>query len=36
MRAADIVRKHRNLVYVQALKWIQTSGGRGGKRVSKP
>jgi predicted metal-dependent phosphoesterase TrpH/glycosyltransferase involved in cell wall biosynthesis len=35
MRAADIVRKHRNLVYVQALKWIQTSGGRGGKRVSK-
>jgi predicted metal-dependent phosphoesterase TrpH/glycosyltransferase involved in cell wall biosynthesis len=35
MRAADIVRKHRNLVYVQALKWIQTSGGRGGRRVSK-
>ena len=32
MRAADIVRKHRNLVYVQALKWIQTSGGRGGRR----
>ncbi len=31
MRAADIVRKHRNLVYVQALKWIQTSGGRGGR-----
>jgi len=36
MRAADIVRKHRNLIYVQALKWIQTSGGRGGRRVSKP
>jgi predicted metal-dependent phosphoesterase TrpH/glycosyltransferase involved in cell wall biosynthesis len=34
MRAADIVRKHRNLVYVQALKWIQTSGGRGGRRVA--
>ena len=31
MRAADIVHKHRNLVYVQALKWIQTSGGRGGR-----
>jgi hypothetical protein len=35
MRAADIIRKHRNLVYVQALKWIQTSGGRGGRRASK-
>lgn len=34
MRAADIVRKHRNLVYVQALKWIQTSGGRGGRRLA--
>ena len=32
MRQADIVRKHRNLVYVQALKFIQTSGGRGGRR----
>jgi hypothetical protein len=31
MRAADIVRKHRNLVYVQALKFLQTSGGRGGR-----
>jgi len=31
MRNADIVRKHKNLVYVQALKFIQTSGGRGGK-----
>ena len=35
MRAADIVRKHRNLVYVQALKWIQTSGGRGGRRQER-
>ena len=25
MRDADIVRKHKNLVYVQALKWMQTS-----------
>jgi predicted metal-dependent phosphoesterase TrpH/glycosyltransferase involved in cell wall biosynthesis len=33
MRNADIVRKHKNLVYVQALKFIQTSGGRGGKGV---
>ena len=31
MRNADIVRKHKNLVYVQALKFIQTSGGRGGR-----
>ena len=31
MRAADIVRKHKNLVYVQALKFLQTSGGRGGR-----
>jgi predicted metal-dependent phosphoesterase TrpH len=30
MRDADIVRKHKNLIYVQALKWIQTAGGRGG------
>ena len=30
MRDADIVRKHKNLVYVQALKLLQTSGGRGG------
>ena len=36
MRAADIVRKHRNLVYVQALKWIQTGGGRGGRRTEHP
>jgi predicted metal-dependent phosphoesterase TrpH/glycosyltransferase involved in cell wall biosynthesis len=33
MRDADIVRKHKNLVYVQALKFIQTSGGRGGKAL---
>jgi hypothetical protein len=33
MRDADIVRKHKNLVYVQALKWLQTGGGRGGKRL---
>jgi len=32
MRDADIVRKHKNLVYVQALKWLQTGGGRGGRR----
>ena len=31
MRVADIVHKHRNLVYVQALKFLQTSGGRGGR-----
>jgi len=33
MRDADIVRKHKNLVYVQALKFIQTSGGRGGRGI---
>ncbi len=32
MRSADIVRKHKNLIYVQALKFLQTSGGRGGLR----
>ena len=31
MRDADIVRKKRNLVYVQTLKWLQTGGGRGGR-----
>ncbi len=36
MRDADIVRKKRNLVYVQALKWLQTGGGRGGKRAATP
>jgi predicted metal-dependent phosphoesterase TrpH/glycosyltransferase involved in cell wall biosynthesis len=34
MRDADIVRKHKNLVYVQALKFLQTSGGRGGKQLT--
>jgi hypothetical protein len=34
MREADIVRKHKNLVYVQTLKFLQTSGGRGGKRLA--
>ncbi len=34
MRTADIVRKHKNLIYVQALKWLQTGGGRGGRRAS--
>ncbi len=32
MRDADIVRKQKNLIYVQALKLLQTGGGRGGKR----
>jgi predicted metal-dependent phosphoesterase TrpH len=35
MRAADIVRKHKNLVYVQALKFLQTSGGRGGRSLTE-
>ena len=34
MREADIVRTHKNLVYVQALKFLQTSGGRGGKSLA--
>ena len=34
MRDADIVRKKRNLVYVQTLKWLQTGGGRGGRRTA--
>jgi predicted metal-dependent phosphoesterase TrpH/glycosyltransferase involved in cell wall biosynthesis len=34
MRSADIVHKKKNLVYVQTLKWLQTGGGRGGRRVS--
>jgi predicted metal-dependent phosphoesterase TrpH/glycosyltransferase involved in cell wall biosynthesis len=34
MREADIVRKHKNLVYVQALKFLQTSGGRGGRSLA--
>jgi predicted metal-dependent phosphoesterase TrpH/glycosyltransferase involved in cell wall biosynthesis len=36
MRDADIVRKKRNLIYVQALKWLQTGGGRGGRRKAAP
>jgi predicted metal-dependent phosphoesterase TrpH len=35
MRDADIVRKHKNLIYVQALKLLQTGGGRGGRRRGK-
>jgi hypothetical protein len=34
MREADIVRKQRNLVYVQALKFLQTTGGRGGRSLA--
>jgi predicted metal-dependent phosphoesterase TrpH/glycosyltransferase involved in cell wall biosynthesis len=34
MRDADIIRKQRNLIYVQALKLLQTGGGRGGRRRS--
>ncbi len=34
MRDADIVRKHKNLVYIQTLKQLQTAGGRGGARRS--
>jgi predicted metal-dependent phosphoesterase TrpH/glycosyltransferase involved in cell wall biosynthesis len=30
IRDADIVRKHKNLIYVQALKFLQTTGGRAG------
>lgn len=33
MRASDLVRLHKNLVYVQTLKFLQTSGGRGGRRT---
>ncbi len=32
MRSADIVRKHKNLVYVQALKWMQAAAGQAGGR----
>ena len=35
MREADIVRKHKNLAYVQALKFLQTSGGRGGRSLAQ-
>jgi predicted metal-dependent phosphoesterase TrpH/glycosyltransferase involved in cell wall biosynthesis len=34
MREADIVRKHKNLAYVQALKFLQTTGGRGGRSLA--
>ncbi len=38
MRSADIVRKHKNLVYVQALKWMQAASGHAGgrKEVADP
>ena len=38
MRNADIVRKHKNLVYVQALKWMQAASGQAGgrKEVADP
>ena len=36
MRDADIVRKHKNLIYVQALKFLQTVRGRGGGGSGKP
>ena len=32
MREADIARKHKNLVYVQALKLLQTASGQAGAR----
>jgi predicted metal-dependent phosphoesterase TrpH len=35
MRDADIVRKHKNLVYVQALKFLQTSGRPAGARRAR-
>ena len=35
MRSADIVRKHKNLVYVQALKWMQARRRRAGARRSR-
>jgi predicted metal-dependent phosphoesterase TrpH/glycosyltransferase involved in cell wall biosynthesis len=34
MRDADIVRKHKNLIYVQALKLLQTTGRPSGARRS--
>ena len=33
MRDAEIVRKTKNMVYVQTLKFLQTSGGRGGRSL---
>ena len=37
MRDADIVRKHKNLIYVQALKLLQTTGrsGAGARRPAR-
>ncbi len=34
MRDAEIVRKQKNMVYVQTLKFLQTSGGRGGRSLA--
>ncbi len=34
MRSADIVRKHKNLVYVQTLKWMQASKAGARKQVT--
>ncbi|MBA2241228.1 MAG: PHP domain-containing protein, partial [Solirubrobacterales bacterium] len=36
MREADIVRKHRNLVYVQALKFVQTNTRPKAPRTARP
>jgi len=35
MRDAEIVRMHKNIVYVQTLKFLQTSGGRGGRGLAE-
>ena len=35
MRDADIVHKHKNLIYVQALKFLQTTGMRAGARRAR-
>jgi predicted metal-dependent phosphoesterase TrpH len=35
MRDAEIVRKQKNMVYVQTLKFLQTSGGRGGRSLAE-
>ena len=36
MRDADITRKHKNLVYVQTLKFLQTTGGRRRRNGASP
>ena len=36
MRDADIVRKHKNLIYVQALKLLQTGRPSGARRAAVP